>query len=120
MITDLSEARVTQADREAWERYGPAIFYEDMTGPQVLAEVRQSATAPLLDVIEALQNGIAEYDAVVKVCPANKTFLGEKLCPKCKAGPDEGCREEIRASFTFISNARARLTAALAAHRGGA
>ena len=64
------------------------------------------------EVADVLERALGEYDAVVRACPANKTFLGEKLCPKCKAGPNEGCREEIRAAFTFIQEARQAATAA--------
>lgn len=65
--------------------------------------------APPADLVEVLRDELANYDAVVKACPANKTFLGEKPCPKCKAESNEGCREEIRACFSFLSNARAAL-----------
>lgn len=58
---------------------------------------------------EALADCLARYDEVVKACPANKTFLGERPCPKCGASSQEGCREENRAAFSFISNARATL-----------
>ena len=60
--------------------------------------------------VQKIAEGLTAYDAVVKDCPANKTFLGDKLCPKCSAGPDEGCREEIRAAFTFIGIVRDCLT----------
>lgn len=70
--------------------------------------------APPADVVEALRDELANYDAVVKSCPANKMFLGDKACPKCKAESNEGCREKIRACFSFLSNARA----ALAKHGG--
>ena len=72
--------------------------------------------AVLVAEVEALQanvarlrDALAAYDATVKACPANKTFLGDKLCPKRKAGPDEGCREEIRATMPIIEAARAAI-----------
>ena len=66
-------------------------------------------TAPVSQVLSEAEEGIAAYDAVVRACPANKQFLGDRLCPKCKAGPDEGCREENRAAYAFVSNMRAAL-----------
>lgn len=72
---------------------------------KVEAENRELRTSQA-ELVEALRADLGEYDAVVKVCPANKTFLGDKLCPKCKAGPDKGCGEEIVASAQFISSVR--------------
>ena len=60
-------------------------------------------------LVEGLVEAVAAYDVTVKECPANKTFLGDKPCPKCKAGSDEGCRAEIRATRPVIEAARALL-----------
>jgi hypothetical protein len=52
---------------------------------------------------------LAEYDAVVAACPANRQHLGEKPCPKCGSERNEGCREENRAAYAFIAAVRAAL-----------
>lgn len=57
----------------------------------------------------ALREALAAYDATVKACPANTQFLGEKPCPKCKAGSDEGCRKEILAAGDVITAVRSLL-----------
>lgn len=36
-MTDEPMITLTQADREAWEKYGPMIFHCEITGPEVLA-----------------------------------------------------------------------------------
>lgn len=65
---------------------------------------QSASTKP--DQGEGLRAALAEYDAVSAACPANKQFLGEKLCPKCGAGPSEGCREDARAAYRFIQSVR--------------
>jgi len=57
----------------------------------------------------SLSEALASYDAVVRACPANKTFLGEKPCPKCGAMSNEGCREENRAAYGYIQETRTAL-----------
>lgn len=49
------------------------------------------------------------YDEVVRGCPANTSYLGDRDCPKCGAMRDEGCRNENRAAYTFIEQVRAYL-----------
>jgi hypothetical protein len=58
---------------------------------------------------DKMREALAEYDAVVAACPANKTHLGDNPCPKCKAERTEGCRSESRAAFAFIQQARQAL-----------
>ena len=60
------------------------------------------------DIAEVAQ-ALAEYDAVVAACPANRQHLGEKPCPKCKATWDEGCWEEARAAYALIHRVRQHL-----------
>ncbi len=43
MATENEFTAVTQADIDAWERFGPAIFHCDMTGPKALAAYRIAA-----------------------------------------------------------------------------
>ena len=45
----MTDVTVTQADREAWDRYGPMIFYGDATGAAVIAQVRQEARIAALE-----------------------------------------------------------------------
>ena len=64
---------------------------------------------PTIDTDNSLEAAMAAYDATIKACPANKQFLGDKLCPKCGAGPSEGCRRQISATFAVTEAARAAL-----------
>lgn len=41
--------KVTDEDREAWERFGPAIFHRDITGPEAFAAHREAARAKALE-----------------------------------------------------------------------
>lgn len=52
---------------------------------------------------------LMDYDAVIRNCPANTSFLGSRACPKCGAMSDEGCRREARAAYAFIDAARKAL-----------
>ncbi len=45
---------VTQDDRDAWEKYGPAIFHCEMTGPEALAHYRIASQAELLEALQAI------------------------------------------------------------------
>jgi len=57
MTTTDTEVTVTPEDVAAWERYGPAIFHCEMTGPEALARHRTltpaQAAGPML--LEALK-----------------------------------------------------------------
>jgi len=59
MTTTDTEVTVTPEDIAAWERYGPAIFHCEMTGPEALARHRTltpaQAAGPVL--LEALAKG---------------------------------------------------------------
>jgi len=57
----------------------------------------------------ALREALEKYDKTVKDCPANRMHLGDKLCPTCNAGPDEGCRKEIMAAGDVVRAARSSL-----------
>lgn len=59
-----------------------------------------------------LRKALEVYDATVKRCPANTQFLGDKKCPRCSAGPDEGCRQEIRSASDVIAAVRTFLAPA--------
>ena len=39
----------TQADKEAWEALGPAIFHCDITGPEAVAQIRIQARREALE-----------------------------------------------------------------------
>lgn len=60
---------------------------------------------------QSMTAALARYDAVEKACPFNRspTPPRDKPCPVCRAGRDEGCRNEIRAAFAFIAEARAAI-----------
>lgn len=60
---------------------------------------------------QSITAALARYDAVEKACPFNRspTPPRDKPCPVCRAGRDEGCRNEIRAAFAFIAEARAAI-----------
>ncbi len=49
----MTQAPISDADRMAWEIYGPAIFHLDMTGPQALANHAAAAVAEREAVIVA-------------------------------------------------------------------
>jgi uncharacterized OB-fold protein len=46
-------------DRKAWEKYGPAIFHSDMTGPEVIAAIRLAERARIMAWI---RSGTGPYD----------------------------------------------------------
>ena len=55
---------------------------------------------------EKLLKAIEEYRKVERACPANQKFLGDALCPKCRATPKEPCRETVRASYIVTQVAK--------------
>jgi len=60
MKVELEPVEVTADDIAAWEIYGPAIFYCDMTGPEALARHRlASRPEPSADVVERVARAIA-------------------------------------------------------------
>ena len=61
----------------------------------------------------ALREALEKYDKTVKDCPANRMHLGDKLCPTCNAGHDEGCRKEIMAAGDVVRAARSSLATLL-------
>ncbi len=60
---------VTQADREAWEQFGPAIFYGDMTGPEALARHRIAATPP--DALQTVVEADLDWRLIAKIAGEN-------------------------------------------------
>lgn len=60
-------------------------------------------------VQEVARRELANVDQVNANCPANRTRLGDKLCPTCQAGPDEGCRKDILAMYQLVTELRAAL-----------
>ena len=47
---------------------------------------------------------MAEYDAVVADCPANKRHLGSQKCPKCGASASNDCWPSNRAADRFVAH----------------
>jgi len=66
------------------------------------------------ELIAELVAALTDYDSAGSDCPANKTFLGDKPCPRCGAGSRDGCGEVDRAAYRFIQTARIALTQAKA------
>jgi hypothetical protein len=61
------------------------------------------------ELIAELVAALGAYDNAGADCPANKSFLGDKPCPRCGAGSREGCGEVDRAAYRFIQTARIAL-----------
>lgn len=57
-------------------------------------------------LIAELVAEVEKCAAVEKACPANKTHLGDNLCPTCGAGPTDGCHEVDRATYALFLNVR--------------
>lgn len=53
------EVKVTQADIDAWEIYGPKIFHCEMTGPEALARHRHQAEQRGGEVVAWMYEGPA-------------------------------------------------------------
>lgn len=68
---------------------------------------------------EQIALGLAAIDVEVNACPANKQFLGDRPCPKCRAERDEGCRREGVATNRFVQDMRAALSTLTAGEGGG-
>jgi len=96
MTTTDTEVTVTPEDIAAWERYGPAIFHCEMTGPEALARHRTltpaQAAGPVL--LEAL-----------------KDILPGKLCGESWNLPDDDT-VSIVVTFGKLSRARAAIAQA--------
>jgi len=60
-------------------------------------------------VIVKLKYALARIDSVP--CPARTQWLGDKVCPKCHAAKNEGCRDEIAAIHAFVGECRALVCA---------
>lgn len=59
---------------------------------------------------DALVDALKAYDAKSAECPLSDTHtrkrIGDGPCPRCKAGPSEGCGVEALASGVFINTVR--------------
>ena len=53
-----------------------------------------------------IEAAFGKYDRADNDCPARKTNLFRKKCPKCFAMADTGCGLEITAAYTFIAEVR--------------
>ncbi len=62
------------------------------------ADASSRSGIPIADVLAA----IAEYDAVVRDCPANRYHLGDQKCPKCGAMASDDCWPSNRAADRFV------------------
>ncbi len=60
-------------------------------------------------VIAKLKYALAGIDSVL--CPARTRWLGDKVCPKCRAPKNEVCREELAAIHAFVGDCRALIRA---------
>lgn len=72
------------------------------------ATAAEPVVSALRDVIPSasLLAAVAAYDAAVAKCPANKTRLGNKLCPRCNAGPGDNCWPSNLAADDFVRSVK--------------
>ena len=57
---------VTQADREAWEVYGPALLHGDMTGSAIVAAVRIAAETASAARVAELEGALEAMVAIAE------------------------------------------------------
>lgn len=83
------------------------VTHEHHDDPEFLANAALIVRA--VNSQEALSEALAAYDSAMAACPANQQRLGDRLCPKCKAGPNEGCGREALAASDVIRAVRTAL-----------
>lgn len=59
--------------------------------------------------IADLRAAVEKHALAERECPANKTHLGDKRCPKCGASSNEGCGPGNQAAWETVQAARAYL-----------
>ena len=55
---------------------------------------------------DTLREALASLDQAEKDCPANRSHLGDKPCPKCRATTSDSCREQDIAARGVVTAAR--------------